>query len=179
MTAMLQKSLASQLFQSDSFFDFFAAKLSVFLSKVWIRACKKCVMANVFRENNKLSLLLLHVNTQTVMAKEMEAQNYLLLCDDKQVWRAKQVISAAWLGLCDAWKKGTPEESLFPSPSDSPPGGRVTLEPVIGWRNIRPTSEISTDSSLDAAKFNQGSEWGVIAFRQLHIPPNMVYTLGS
>lgn len=42
-------------------------------------------MANVFRENNKLSLLLLHVNTQTVMAKEMEAQNYLLLCDDKQV----------------------------------------------------------------------------------------------
>lgn len=56
-----------------------------------------------------------------------------MLCDDKQVWRAKQVISAAWLGLHDGWQKGALEETCFVFHQDYLPEIKY-LTPRLGAR---------------------------------------------
>lgn len=96
-------------------------------------------------------------------------------------------------------EKGALEKCLFWSPLDYLPEMKHSTRRLVGgcgggdhgqlcnksgvsnWNEgiFVPPSEISTDTSLDAPKFNQRIEWGVIAFRQWCIPPNMVYTLGS
>lgn len=57
--------------------------------------CNSNLANDVFRKNNKSSIVLIsYINWTlliTIMDLKMEAWNYLILSDDKQVWRAKQV----------------------------------------------------------------------------------------
>lgn len=94
------------LWKADSVFNSLQQNVMYFPLKVWIYAWKKGPKHIQKKINDHLLLRCVNTLTMTVMAEEMEVWNDLLLCDDKQVWRAKQVISAAWLGPHDAWKRG-------------------------------------------------------------------------
>lgn len=95
---------------------------------------------------------------------------------------SKNLSAALWWQGC--LKSCALEEYLFCSTEYLPEIKLKTVRCVVrkskpGAGVFVPPCEISTDNSLDAPKFNQSIEWGAIAFRQWHISPNMVYTLGS